>query len=153
MPAVTFSALIYIDKDFYNETIKKTNPDLANKLMYINAKSKEHKRCHNSMSKKDFDGIVSGLSKKSDNKERSFRPIDEPTEIENIVDEFERNIKYAVELATKPPAYKTIILTTDGKRGSYLKNAHLRGLSTISVKSGIEAIELINNFYKETILT
>ena len=65
MPKVVFLLRFVFDYDFYEKTIKeytKTNPrdkpTILTKLMYINAKSREHEREHNVMSEKTFNKII-----------------------------------------------------------------------------------------------
>lgn len=124
------------------------------KLMYINARSCDHKRTHNIMCAKSFDKILSPDSIEPDASESllkaSFYPISEPKSIYDVEDETERNIKFAIDLSAKKP-FRTIILTTDTAKKTYEENPHLKDIKNVSVKSGQDAILLINEFYQQTI--
>jgi hypothetical protein len=109
------------------------------------------------MCKKNFDKILS--AKKGEERGRlegalkaAFRPLSEPESILEIGDEIERNIKFAIDLASQEP-FKTIILTTDEKNGKYKDNSHFRDASNISIKSDEDAIALIDFYHQQTLLT
>ncbi len=153
-----FSARLLIDYDFYNTVIKTSTDSLMMKLMYINGRSEEYKRKHNLMCSKSFEKI---LSSKTDKEEKSqleailkasFKPLDEPREILNVENEIERNIKFAIELAFISP-FRTIILTTDEKKEVYEENPHYTDVKPVFIKSGNDAVLLIESYYKKVILT
>ncbi|MBW2975121.1 hypothetical protein KY366_05380 [Candidatus Woesearchaeota archaeon] len=154
MPKESFTFRLVFDRDFYEITIKQhtkenptDKPSLLTKLMYINAKSKDHTRQHNVISKKMFNKILEdNKSMCRDLLRASFYDIDEP-EIECIEDEKERVVKYAIDLASTVP-FKSIILTTPEKEEEYLENEHYKNVKEITVKSGDEAIRLINSFWE-----
>ncbi len=100
------------------------------------------------MSESIFKKILKGNSKLTWGILRaSFFPLDEP-EFEKIEDEIERNIKYAIYLASEDP-FKTIILTTPDKAKKYEENKHYINVKEISIKSGEDALALIDSFWKE----
>ncbi|MEK6941268.1 MAG: hypothetical protein AABW85_00205 [archaeon] len=158
MPKCAFTERLLIDSSFYEQLIKKAGFGLLTKLMYINAKSKDYPREHNVMSEKCFNDIVSNEKKQIEKEQAvsllkaSFRPINEPASIEAIDNEFERNIKFAIELASKSP-FRTIILTSQENLDKYAKNPHYMGVKSIVVKANQDAIQTIESMYKETILT
>jgi hypothetical protein len=154
---VKFPARLLIDSEFYEQKIKSGTDSLLMKLMYINGRSSDHKRNHNQMCAKSFDKILS--VKKGEERAKleavlkaSFRPLYEPKEILEISDEIERNIKFAIELASESP-FRTVILTTKEKKEIYLKNSHYKDVKPISIKADDEAVLLVNSYYRETILT
>lgn len=153
MPTFSFSMRLLIDYDFYQNLIKNSNQRLMIKLMYINARSADYKRSHNRMCAKSFFKIL-GSDKREESSESllkaSFYPIDEPKSIYDIEDEIERNIQFAIELSAKKP-FKTAILTTDNKKEQYQNNSHFNGITNVTIKSGQDAILLIDEFYRETI--
>ena len=151
----SFPFRFVFDYAFYNNVIKEytrnnitVKPSLLTKLMYINTNSKEHSRRHNVMSPKTFDLILKNNSSMYHALLRSsFYPNIESTSIESIDDEIERNIKHAIDIASECP-YKTVILTSFDNEDKYLKNPHFLNVKEISVKSGEEALRLINNFWE-----
>lgn len=154
MTKTSFPFRLVFDYEFYDKVIKenaKTNPQdrpgLLTKLMYVNSNSKEYGRRHNIMSMKTFNKILTDNSSMSKSLLRaSFYPSENSSEIEVIDDEIERNIKYAIDLASSYP-YKTIILTTLANEKKYLTNSHYAGVKEISVKSGNESLILLNDFW------
>lgn len=134
-------------------------PAFFTRLMYINANSKNYYRCHNVISKRDYEYLVSleesteeQLKEKSEKAESllkaAFHPTDTPTNIEAIDDQVERNIKYAIEYASKEP-HRSTILTTDAKKPQYLSNSHYANVKSILVLSGKDALQLIENYWKQ----
>ncbi len=126
----------------------KDNPFLLKKLMYINARAKGFKRCFNIISRKIFEKILRNNPRMPRELLRcSFYPAEEEV-LEEIPDEIERTVKYAVHLIKDDPKKKSLILTSDVKKQIYLNNSHYRNAKDISVKSGNDAIELINEFWE-----
>ena len=157
MPTKTsFPFRLVFDYDFYDKTIKEytennrsVRPPLLTKLMYINSNSKEHRRSHNIISPRTFNQILDNNESMPRSLLRSsFYPNTDPTEIEEIDDEIERNIKHAIDIALESP-YKTVILTTPEKEETYSTNSHFIDVKTISVKSGTDAINLINTLWNK----
>jgi hypothetical protein len=70
-------------------------------------------------------------------------------EIEKIQNEIERTIKYAIHLLEHSP-HKTTIFTSPEKESEYLDNSHYKGVKDINVKSGKEALDLINSYWEQT---
>lgn len=145
MPSVEFDARLVFDIHFYNKIIK-SEPKLLMKLMHINSKSKGYKRESNIMSKKIFDRILEeNQSLPRSLLRASFFDIDELA-IESIEDEVERVIKYAIHVVDQPPR-KSFILTSEEMEDEYKNNQHYQGVKEISVKSGQEAVEIINEYF------
>ena len=71
----------------------------------------------------------------------------EVEELEEIEDEIERVIKYAIHLLEESP-HRSIILTSDDKIGEYESNPH-NNVREVSVKCGDDAKELIEEYWKE----
>ena len=143
-----FNVRLVICKSFYDEVIK-LNPGLLNKLMYINADSREYRRYHNVMSKKIFNQILDeNISMERPLLRCSFYDIDEPASIEEILDFVERNIKYAIDLSTIAP-YDTVILVGESKETSYLNNSHYLGVKRISIRANVDAIQLIESLFSQ----
>ncbi len=116
--------------------------------MYINVRAKGFKRCFNIMSRKTFEKIINNNSKMSRELLRSsFYPAEEEA-LEEISDEIERTIKYAVHLIKDDPKKKSLILTSDTKKQLYLNSPHYKNSKDVSVKSGNDAIELLNEFWE-----
>ncbi len=156
MPKESFTSRLVFDYDFYEMLKEHTKdnptkkPSLLTKLMYINVMSKEHSRGHNVMSKKIFKRILeNNPTMGRDLLRASFYPAEVP-ELENLGDEIERTIKYAIDVASLKP-FKSIILTAPDKEKEYLENNHYKDVKEITVKSGEEAIVLINSFWESTV--
>lgn len=148
MVSVYFSERFVFDESFYHFAKQQTDskPTIMHKLMYINDKARPNKREHNIISKKIFDKILSENPRMNRAILRcSFKDF-ENFEIEKISDEIERNIKLAIDLLEEEP-YRTIIFTSPEKHNEYLDNAHYQGVKEIAVRSGNEALTLINDYY------
>lgn len=149
MPTIPFNTRIVFDRAFYDDIkARKFNsrPRVLIKLMRINDRAKGHRRTHNVMSKKIFDKIL------TDNT-NMIRPIlrssfydFEKEELEQIEDETERNIKIAIDLLNEEP-HKTFIFTSEKKLKEYQTNEHFIGVKEIDVKSGEEALAIIDDYF------
>lgn len=116
--------------------------------MYINAKAQGHKRHFNVISKKVFEKILAENSNMSRELLRcSFYPYEEQL-LEEIENEVERTIKYSINLISDNPKEKSIILTSDEQKEIYLQSEHYKNSKDVSIKSGTEALELIEEFWK-----
>lgn len=146
MPSVEYEARLVFDEQFYEEVIKK-NPKLLTKLMYINANSKGHKRTSNIMSKKIFLRIlIKNPSMPRSLLRSSFYDI-EVEELESIEEDMERVIKYAIHIISESP-HRAIILTSELMVEEYENNVHYKDIKEIDVKGGIDAMELIESYWK-----
>ncbi len=147
MPVVTYESRLVLDFHFYEEIIRK-NPKLLMKLMYINANSRGHKRTSNIMSKNIFNKILEMYPSMHRSTLRSACFDIEVGELEEIEDEIERVIKYAIHITEETP-HKSIILTSEEKVNEYEKNPHYKNVKEISIKGGEDAIILIETYWKE----
>ena len=153
MRKTRFDSRYIFDYHFYESVVKKKNTDtkpaLFIRLMYICSNSLDHKRCHNVMSKKTFNEILEKFGFTSrELLRRAFYPIDEPSEIEELDDDVERIIKHAIELTTDTPLH-TIIFTSEEMYTKYVENSHFKGVKNISVKSGKEALQILNSSFDD----
>jgi hypothetical protein len=146
MPFVVYEARLVFDEEFYEKIIKE-DYKLLTKLMYINACSKGYKRMSNIMSKKIFLKILmNNITMSRELLRSSFYDI-MMEELEDIEDEVERTIKYAIHITSEPP-YRAIILTSASMVEKYEENPHFKGIKEINVKGGEDAIELVNSYWK-----
>ena len=148
MPAINFEVRLIFDEDFYEEEIKK-DPKLLTKLMYINARASGHKRRFNILPKKIFNKILENNKTMSRELLRcSFYDFEE-VELESIDDEVERIIKYAIHIIKEDPKKKSFIITSEKKEKAYLENGHFLNSKDVSVKSGRDAIGILNGFFED----
>lgn len=142
-----FSLRFVFDEHFYNIVLKK-HPGTLKKLMYINSNARGHKRTFNVLSKKIFQKILSNNTSMPRSLLRSsFYDIEEE-ELEKIEDEIERVVKYAIHVIEEDP-HKSCILTSDNKVEEYERSPHYRGVKEIYVKGGQEALNLIEQYWKD----
>ena len=150
MSRVCFSFRFIVDRHFFNKVMKE-NPGVFMALMYISSCSAEYRREHNLMSEKIRQDIIdSNPTYSPEYLKSSLNKINEPEEIEAIEDELVRNIKYAVHY-TKGSAEKVTpicILTSDDMKQKYLNSPHMQNIKNIVVKSGTEAISLLEEYKK-----
>lgn len=119
------------------------------KLMYINANAKGFKRDFNVMSRKIFEKILqNNPSMPRELLRCSFCPFDESV-LEDIEDEVERTIKYAIHVVKDDPEKRSLILTSDEKQQEYLQNHHYTNSKDVVVRGGDFAVKLIEDFWKE----
>jgi len=148
MPPVSFSFRFIIDRHFFNEVMKNNTKTFLS-LMYISSCSFEYKREHNLMSKKIRQDLIDQNPNYSPEYiKSSLNKIDEPEEIENIEDELVRNIQYAVHY-TKVSSQKITpicILTSDNMKEKYRESPHMAGMRNVLIKSGDEAVNLLEEF-------
>lgn len=148
MPKVCFSFRFIVDRHFFNKVMKHNQKTFL-ALMYISSSSLEFKRKHNLMSEKIRKEIIDENSNYSPEFiKSSLNKVNEPEEIEAEEDELIRNIKYAVHYtkATKEKITPMCILTSDDMKTKYLESEHMRGVKNIVVKSGEEAVNLLEEY-------
>jgi hypothetical protein len=78
----------------------------------------------------------------------SLNKVNEPEEIEIIDDELVRNIQYAIHY-TKVSSEKITpicILTSDDMKEKYLESPHMKGIRNVIIKSGEEAVALLEDY-------
>ena len=63
--------------------------------------------------------------------------------------EISRNIRFAINLASKPQ-FKTIILTDDKNLSKYNTNKHFESILSVNVVSTDKAKSFIQKFFRET---
>jgi len=150
MSKVCFSFRFIIDRHFFNE-VMKINQKVFLALMYISSCSSEFKREHNLMSERIRAEIIrENPTMGEEYIKSSLNKVNEPASIEVIEDEIVRNIKYAIHY-TKASTQKITpmcILTSDSKKEEYLRSPHLINVNNVVVKSGDEAIELLEEYKK-----
>jgi len=145
MPKISFSLRFVIDRHFFDKIMKET-PSTFLHLMYISSCSLDHKRKHNLMSEKiRADIIKQNPSYSAEYIKSSLNKISEPEEIE---DEIIRNIQYAVHYTTASSQKITpiCILTSDDMKEKYINSTHMKSMKNIIIKSGEDAISLLEEF-------
>jgi len=151
MSAINFRYRFVFDKEFFNDIKNKkfdSKPSVLTKLMYINDKSKGHSRTNNVMSKKVFEEILEENPNMIREVLRASFYDYSKDKFEEIGDVTERVIKIAIDLLGEAP-YRTIIMTSENKVQIYKTNSHYQDVKEIDVKSGKEALEIINNFFDD----
>lgn len=153
-----YTSRILCDK-YFTDWLLASEPTIKlssfKKLMFIKSSSAEHKGTHNIML--DFD-VKELLSKKAMNENYLRASFKEETYIHDSVkevlppeahpdDEFCNRIFYAIWLANKTP-YSCHIFTSPEQKEIYDKNQHLKGLTSVRVKTGAEALDKIDEFWK-----
>lgn len=148
MPKISFAFRFIVDRHFF-EKVMKGNPKVFLSMMYISSCSIEYKRKHNLMSEKIRKDIIRENPNYSQEYiKSSLNKINEPEEIEEISDELVRNIQYAVHY-TKVSSEKITpicILTSDDMKAKYLGSPHMKDIKNVLVKSGDEAITLLEEY-------
>ncbi|MFH1971634.1 MAG: hypothetical protein ABIJ05_04605 [Patescibacteria group bacterium] len=148
MPSINFGVRLVFDEDFYESEIK-TDPKLLTKLMYINARALGHKRHFNILPRKIFNKILENNGSMSRELLKcSFYDFEEE-KLEEIEDEVERIIKYAIHIIKEEPHKKSFIMTSKRKENDYLNNRHFQNSKDVSVKAGEEAKEILNGFWED----
>jgi hypothetical protein len=148
MSRVCFSFRFIIDRHFFDK-VMKNNHKVFMALMYISSCSAEYKREHNLMSNKIRQDLIEKNPDYSPEYiKSSLNKISEPEEIEAIDDELVRNIKYAVHYTKVSPEKVTpiCILTSDDMKQQYLNSSHMEDIKNVIIKSGSEAIALLEEY-------
>lgn len=117
-------------------------------LMRININSKEHKKNHVVISKKDFNAIINDnplVEKFSDLLLAALKRIDDPANIESEGNAIIRVIEYAIYFTSEPP-FSTLIFTTKEKVDEYKENKRFQGIKEVKVKTDNEACILIKDY-------
>lgn len=137
---------------FFFEKVLKGNPDLQYKLGYITSKASGNKKNQNLISNKSREIILKNNPKISDEVLKYFlNRIKDPEyvqSIEDIDDEVERNVKYAISLTYYFPN-KVIIFTTKEKLDEYEKNKHYQNIKSVSLITDDDAIKVVEFWFKK----
>jgi hypothetical protein len=147
MPSINFNARLVFDYSFYSDVLKKENPDLMYKLMYINARARGNKRTFNILPKFIFDKILIDFSFERPLLRCSFYDFFKE-EIEQLDDEMEKVIKYAIHILEEEPN-NSFILTSDSNLEAYKANSHYQNVKEVSVKGTSESIAIIEDYFNQ----
>ena len=148
MVRVKFRARILCDDKFMEYVL--THPKkitIMKNLMRIKSVSEDYKGEHNVIADFDFKRIKH-LTKHEYTLRASVKEKTVESFCENGMDELTKRIFYAIDLSTKTPFY-TYIFTTDERKKKYLENYHLLNMKNIKIKNGEDAIEIIEDFFRE----
>jgi hypothetical protein len=146
MPVVDFEARLIFDESFYESEIKK-NYTILRKLMYINDRARGFKRNFNILPKKIFNKILKNNPSMSRALLRSSFYDMEEESLEEINDEIELIVKYAIYSIKEFPKKRLIIITSEENEKVYLENVHFKSSKDVLVKSGQEAIDILEEFW------
>lgn len=135
------------DSHFFEEIIKE-DFDLQEKLSYITSKASGNKKRQNIISAKTRKKICDDFSINETTIRIFLNKIEEPETIEIEEDEIIRTLRYAVHLTYQWP-HKVIIFTSESKIKDYNKCDHYGDIKSISFKSGENAKELIDYWFKK----
>ena len=149
---------IVCTKEFYDKHLAK-NHKIVDMFMRININSKEHKKNHVVISRKDFELILKENKPVAEYPEilmAALKRIDEPVDIEVETDCISRAVEYAIYLSTITP-FNTLILTTEEKVAKYegnerfnnVKNERFKNIREVKVKTDDEALTIIEDFYEK----
>ncbi len=152
MTKTCFGFRFVIDRDFFKEVMLSNNKVIHN-LMIISNSSEDFRKEHNLMSEKIRTSLINDHQKELTEAyiKSALNKVNEPSTIEEITDEIERNIKYAIYYTTASPQKITqvCILTSDSKKSYYLTSPHLKDIKNVSVKSGQDAVALLEDYKRE----
>ena len=149
MVKVVYSSRLFFDYEFVEwvNTLPEKNLILSN-LMHIKAASADFPKEHNVILLNDYskaikNGILSKMKLLA-----SFKRVELPEFLIDERDDINRNVRFAIHLTSKKP-YQSIILTSPLKEKKYKENGHLKNITTVYVRSGEYALELIKGYFKK----
>ena len=146
---VVLPSRIVCTKEFYDKILSK-DYGLLDNCIRININSKEHKRDHIVISKKDFEQILKdnpNIVKYTDVLMAALKRKDEPEEIEAESDEITRTIQYAIYFSSKEPPFSSVILTTKESIKKYQENNHYKNMKNVDIKPDEDEINLLKTFH------
>ena len=149
MVTVILPSRLICTKEFYDKFLSKSTTYL-DKCMRININSKQHKRDHIIISKKDFGLIISETPSLKDYPDVLMAALKRKSEPENIEageDPLLKTIEYAIYFSSKEPPFHSVILTTKEMVEKYTKNIHIVNMRNVEVKFDQDAMRLIDTFY------
>ena len=149
MAKTRFPHRIICTKAFYEKNLAN-KAALLRKLMLINVNSKDHKKNHVVISKKDFDKILKenpNLTGYIDVLMAALKRIYEPEIIESENNSLVRVGEYAIYLTSQPP-YKVCIFATKEESSEIISNPRCKHCREVEVRTDEEAILVIEEFYK-----
>lgn len=142
----SFRARILCDSDFIEWLLKQEKKAVVMKRLMHIKNSKECEGEQNVILDFDFNDAIK-LTKPYWIS-AAFKQVPEPAFLDGDTDKPSKRIIYSIWLANKPP-YMTYIFTCPENKKHYEENKHFKGMSTVSIKSGDDAVEIINTFYKQ----
>ncbi len=149
MLRVNFNSRILCDTHFMEYTLKNENKiPIIQRLMRIKSVSEDYKGEHNVILDFDFKDVLMKRLTKEHFIRAAFKEVPTPDFLEDGDDDITKRIIYSIWLANKKP-YNLYIFTSPEMEKEYNKNKHIEGMSSVKVKSGNDALEIINNFYRQ----
>lgn len=149
MAKTRFPHRIICTKAFYEQNLAN-KAALLRKLMLINVNSKDHKKNHVVISKKDFDRILvenPGLQGYIDVLMAALKRIYEPEIIESENNPLVRVAEYAIYLTSQPP-FKVYIFATKEEISEISSNPRGKNCREVEIRIDEEAILVIEEFYR-----
>jgi len=124
--------------------------------MYINNSSLTNKKKHSVILESDY--MVLGTPHPEapfDNSsleagfEAAFKRMVPPEQITKPgQDEFSLRARFAIYLSNDPP-HQVFLLTAPDKAENYIRNEHIQGIKQVNVKSGDDALNLIETYWED----
>lgn len=149
MVRVLFDTRILCDSSFMNWALKQTaRTNIIKQLMRIKSNSKDFKGEHNHILDFDFKELTKEKVTEGHFIRAAVKEVTLPHFLDGISEDFiTKRIRYAIWLANKPPC-NTHILTSPEKKCEYENNQHLKGMSSVTVCAGNEALAAIDRLWR-----
>lgn len=164
MVRVKFSSRILCDFNFMKWMLSHQNKNsIYSRMLRIKGNSEEHKGEHSVMLDFDFKETLSKNITEEHFIRGCVREVTTPKFLNDVANLFEKRIMYAIWLANESPFNTYIFSSPDCKEryeeiftlsedGRNTKNPYIKKMSFVKVKAGDDALEIIDNFYKQFLI-
>lgn len=148
MVKVKYPARILIDKDFILWLIDNDRRCFY-KLTHIKNSSMDYKKRHNLILEEHIKEITKTGKIKEMNLRAAFKGIPVPDSVSKVLDNaVDQLVVIAILLATEAP-YKTYLFTNKENVEKYQKSKHYGKIKSVSIKTGKDAVIIINSFWQQ----
>ena len=148
MISVQYPNRILCDAHFLNWLTQQQDKEkLLRCLMYIKATSLHHRKQHNLILNSECSNCSENHKIDSNYLGGAFKVCEDPEFISIYKEQISKNIIFAITLSDEPP-HNTGILTSPDIEKEYLKNPHLKDMTSVRIYSGEASRKIIENFFK-----
>jgi hypothetical protein len=149
---VKYPARIIADRGFIEWLITHDKMYFL-KLTHIKLSSIDHKREHNVILESDAEEILKGKQITETTLGAAFKRVQVPKFVSELLpDKTDQMVILAMIISNESP-YMSYIFTTRGDLHKYHNSKHLKGVKSVSIKCELDAVTIIDLFYKEFVCT
>lgn len=149
MVRVQYDSRILCDASFMEWLLRHPKkPNIMRQLMYVKSTSQDCRGENNVILDFDFKEVLAKKLTEEHFLRAAVKEVTMPDALDGSSDNITKRIRFAIWLSNKPPC-STYIFTAPENKSVYENNPHLKGMRSVRVKAGEEALEPLGNFWRK----